>query len=263
NPPDADVARAVVARATRTPVVAALIGLSGLSGLSGGGLSGGGAEGPVVTSTLEAGAAAALGILGVSVPGDMAPLRAEVEAAGARLDDERTLVHGLFSGGTLCYESLDLLGRVLGEAVYSNTPLDKRHGLPAPDGAHVCLDLGEEEFTQGRPHPMIDPEARIERLREVGDRTDVAAVLLDVVLGYGAHEDPAGTLAPVCEEIIATGGPAIVTYVLGTDGDPQGLDAQRQRLRDAGCVVPPTAARAALAAAGLATRRPGLVDSLP
>lgn len=253
KPPDADVARAVIARATHTPVVAALIGLDGLDGTAP----------AVITSTLEAGAAAALSALGVSGPDDMAPLRAEVEKAGTRLGAARTLVHGLFSGGTLCYEALGLLGQVLGEPVYSNTPLDKSHGLPAPEGAHVCLDLGEEEFTQGRPHPMIDPEARIERLREVGGRADVACVLLDVVLGYGAHEDPAGTLAPVCEEIIANGGPAIVTYVVGTGGDPQGLDGQRRRLRDAGCVVPPTGARAALAAAALAMRRPGLVDSLP
>ncbi|MDQ6782628.1 MAG: protein FdrA, partial [Actinomycetota bacterium] len=238
KPPDADVARRVMARASATPVVAALIGLDTVDGINGI------RSDTVITSTLEAGAAAAVAALGGSTPDDMAALRAEIDAAGERLGDDQTLVHGLFSGGTLCYEALGLLAVVLGQPVYSNTPLDESHGLPAPDGTHVCLDLGEEEFTQGRPHPMIDPEARIERLREVGGRSDVAVVLLDVVLGYGAHDDPAGTLAPVCREIIAQGGPAIVTYVLGTDGDPQGLDDQRRRLRDAGCVVAPTGARA-------------------
>jgi FdrA protein len=156
-----------------------------------------------------------------------------------------------------------MLGPILGP-VYSNTPLDERFGLPAPEGAHVCLDLGEEEFTRGRPHPMIDPEARLERLEEAGGRADVAAVLVDVVLGYGAHDDPAGALVPACERLAEGGGPVVVAYVLGTDGDPQGLDAQRRKLSDAGCVVAPTAARAALAAAAVARREPALVkESLP
>ncbi|HYT40639.1 MAG TPA: protein FdrA, partial [Acidimicrobiia bacterium] len=153
-----------------------------------------------------------------------------------------------------------ILSGILGP-VYSNTPIRKEWGLPAPDGAHVCLDLGEEEFTKGRPHPMIDPEARIERLRIEGGRPDVAVVLLDVVLGYGAHDDPAGRLAPVCADIRAGGrGPAVVAYVLGTDGDPQGLAGQRATLAEAGCIVPLTAGRAALAAAALAARRPELVE---
>jgi FdrA protein len=154
-----------------------------------------------------------------------------------------------------------VLSERLGREVRSNTPLREGWGLPAPEGAHVCLDLGEEEYTKGRPHPMIDPEARIEHLRVEGARPDVAAVLLDVVLGYGAHDDPAGRLAPVCADIRAGGrGPAVVAYVLGTGSDPQGLDAQRATLAEAGCIVPPTAGRAALAAAALATRRPELVE---
>jgi FdrA protein len=101
---------------------------------------------------------------------------------------------------------------------------------------------------------MIDPEARIEMLREAGAEPDVAAILLDVVIGYGAHEDPAGQLAPACADIAAAGGPQVVAYVLGTEQDPQGFQQQRQILRDAGCIVTETAARAALAAAALASR---------
>jgi FdrA protein len=83
-------------------------------------------------------------------------------------------------------------------------------------------------------------------------------VILDVVLGYGAHDDPAGELAPVCAEITANGGPVIVVYVLGTEADPQGFDEQRQAFTDAGCVVTDTAARASLAAAAIASREPEL-----
>jgi FdrA protein len=253
KPPQEAVARAVIARASGTPVVAALIGLDALDGLP---------SGTEVTPTLEGGAAATMGVLGRQVPQETGALRSSVEGAMAALAPERTVVSGLYSGGTLCYEALGLLGKVLGP-VHSNIPLDKRYGLPAPAGASVCLDLGEEEYTQGRPHPMIDPEARLALLAEAGGRPDVAAILLDVVLGYGAHPDPAGTLAPACEAITGDGGPAVVAYVLGTEGDPQGLEAQRQRLRDAGCVVAPTGARAALAAAAIALRRPELVEQLP
>jgi FdrA protein len=130
--------------------------------------------------------------------------------------------------------------------------------VPAPSGSHIFLDLGEEEYTKGRPHPMIDPEARIEWLREAAGDDRLAVVLIDVVLGYGAHADPAGQLAPVCAEIAAKGA-KVVAYVLGTDQDPQGYDKQRATLREAGCTVAATNARASLAAAAIALRKPELV----
>jgi FdrA protein len=250
KPPSEAVARTVLAEAAGKRAVAALIGLADPIPTP---------DGVTLASTLEGGATTLLAALGLP-PLDLdAGLKAAVTAAVAGLPEERQLVRGLFSGGTLCYEALVILSRLLGP-VYSNTPIRKGWGLPAPDGAHVCLDLGEEEYTKGRPHPMIDPEARIEHLRVEGARPDVAVVLLDVVLGYGAHDDPAGRLAPVCADIRAGGvGPAVVAYVLGTESDPQDLAGQRAALAEAGCIVPPTAGRAALAAAALAARRADLV----
>jgi FdrA protein len=106
---------------------------------------------------------------------------------------------------------------------------------------------------------MIDPEARVEILRREGATPEVAAVILDVVLGHGSHPDPAGRLAPVCAAIHDGGrGPVVVAYVLGTDVDPQGLETQRATLAEAGCLIAPTAARASLVAAAVATRRPEL-----
>jgi FdrA protein len=125
----------------------------------------------------------------------------------------------------------------------------------------VCIDFGEEEYTRGRPHPMIDPEARAEPLREAGADLTVACILLDVVLGHGAHPDPAGELARERAAVAGRpGGPVVVAYVLGTDGDPQGLAAQREALAGAGCVLAPTAARGALLAAAVAGRRPDWVE---
>jgi FdrA protein len=250
KPPSVEVAHEVVAAAAGKKLVAALIGVPEDFAAP---------EGVVVTRTLEAGAVAAVRAAGGQVPDVTGGLVGRVGEIAAGLPAARTLVRGLFSGGTLCYESLVILSEVLGP-VYSNTPLDKAYGLPVPPGAHSCLDLGEEEYTKGRPHPMIDPEARIELLREQGADPSVAAIILDVVLGYGAHSDPAAELAPVCAAITAGGGPAIVVYVLGTEQDPQGLDAQRQAFTQAGCVVTETAARASLAAAALATRAPELAE---
>ena len=250
KPPSERVAHAVVdvARAGTTPFVAAMVGLEG------------GADfGVPVLPTLEQGVMAALAAVGLEAPDVTAGLEDAAATAGAALDPSRTLVRGLFSGGTLCYESLVILSRLLGP-VWSNTPLDHAYEVPAPDGAHVCLDLGEEEYTKGRPHPMIDPAARIEWILKEGARPDVAVVLLDVVLGHGSHPDPAGELAPACEEIRAGGaGPQVVAYVLGTEHDPQGFAAQVARMEAAGCIVTPTAARASLVAAAIALRQPDLV----
>jgi FdrA protein len=249
KPPAAEVAATVLASGGDTPLVAALIGL-------GPGFVA--PEGVVLADTLEAGVVATLRVLGRPAPDTASTVGPSVQEARHRLAARRTLVRGLFSGGTLCYESLVILGRVLGE-VRSNTPINKAWGVPAPPGSHQCLDLGEEEYTRGRPHPMIDAEARLDPLSEHGADPQVAAIILDVVLGHGANPDPAGVLAPACEAVMSGGGPQIVAYVLGTEQDPQGFAAQRDRLVQAGCIVTQTAARASLVAAAVATGEAALV----
>jgi FdrA protein len=241
KPPDQDVARTVIGASRGTPVVAACLGMSAPEG---------GLAGASLAATLEGGALRVAEILGRAVP-DLSGSPG-AEAAIARVGDGRTAVRGFFTGGTLCYEAQVILSQVLGP-VYSNIPLRKDLGLPAPAGAHVCLDLGEEEYTKGRPHPMIDPAARREIMREQALGPDVAAVLLDVVLGYGSHPDPAGEIAATCADIVA-GGAAVVCYVLGARGDQQGLDRQRAELAEAGAIVTQSAAQAARTAAAIAQR---------
>jgi FdrA protein len=249
KPPDPGVAAAVVAECRHTPLVAACVGMTAPDGQL---------AGAVLARTLEEGAMRVAGQLGRPVPDLAAGLRAAAEEAIRGLAETRTAVRGFFTGGTLCYEAQVVLRELLG-AVYSNIPLQAGHGLPAPAGAHVCLDLGEEEFTQGRPHPMIDPAARREIMQDRALGPEVAVVLLDVVLGYGSHSDPAGEIAGTCADIVS-GGAAVVAYVLGTRADPQGYDAQRAKLEDAGVIVTETAARAARTAAAIAARQPGLAD---
>jgi len=188
------------------------------------------------------------------------PLIEQLDAAIATLDKGRTRLSGLYSGGTLCYEAMTIASGYVGP-IYSNIPLDKSWKLEtAPAGGHTCLDLGEEEYTKGRPHPMIDTEARMGFLRDQAKDPTVAAVILDVVIGDGAHADPASVLAPVAAEVVKSGAPVIV-YVLGTDQDPQGFEAQRAAFRKAGCIVTETAARAALAASALVLRDSSIVNA--
>ncbi len=251
KPPSRAVAARLVERLGGKPTVIALLGLEGDLDVP---------DGVRVARTLEEAALLSLEAIGLPPPVRAAGIRTEVESAIGGLPRERVSVRGLFSGGTLCYESMVVLSAHLGP-IRSNTPLRDGWGLPAPKGAHICLDLGEEEYTRGRPHPMIDPEARAEMIVEQATDPSTAVILIDVVLGFGAHADPASVLAPVCAEATALpGGPAVVVYVLGTDLDPQGLDGQRHRFAEAGCLLAPTGARSALMAAAIAARRPELVE---
>lgn len=165
-------------------------------------------------------------------------------------------LRGLFSGGTLCYEAQVIWSDLLREPVLSNAPLRKENQLPdsTHSQGHTAVDLGEEEFTIGRPHPMIDNDLRIRRLRQEGRDPEVAAILLDVVLGHGAHPDPAGELGPVIthlRQVAREEGRELVMIasVTGTEGDPQGLSRQENALKEAGAVVCQSNASAARLAA--------------
>jgi FdrA protein len=152
-------------------------------------------------------------------------------------------LRGLFSGGTLAYEALLLLQDYV-PTVYSNVPLKEEHRLPNSmvSQAHTIVDLGEDEFTVGRLHPMMDNDLRIRRIQQESDDPEVAVILLDVVLGYGAHPDPASELAPAIAQARARAKEAgrlleVVAVVVGTDEDPQDMEAQRQQLQEAGAHV--------------------------
>lgn len=146
-------------------------------------------------------------------------------------------VRGLFSGGTLALEALLKLRGHL-DPLRSNLKVEGTSSLPDPhvSAGHVVLDLGADELTLGRPHPMIDNDLRLRRLRQEAGDPDVGLIMLDVVLGYGAHPDPASDLAPLIAE---TERPdlAVVVILIGTDEDPQGLEAQSERLEGAGALV--------------------------
>lgn len=204
-------------------------------------------EGIIFTRTLEEAAFAALG---KPVPELVFPKALDDRIA--KLDSQRKYMRGLFSGGTLCYESLVILDDKFD--IESNVPLRKELFLEAPTKGkkHCCVDLGEDEFTRGIPHPIIDTGLRGQRLEEDMRDPTCRVIMMDIVLGFGADPDPASKFAAIINRVrkdLPDGGPIIVCSVCGTDADPQSCAQQEKTLEDAGCFVFPTNAQAAKAVA--------------
>ncbi|MFQ5747254.1 MAG: acyl-CoA synthetase FdrA [Gemmatimonadota bacterium] len=148
-------------------------------------------------------------------------------------------LRGLFSGGTLALETLQAL-RGFVAPLHSNVAMAGIRPLADPGHceAHTILDLGADELTVGRPHPMIDNDLRLRRLRQEAEDPEVGIILLDVVLGDGAHPDPAAELAPaIAAALEPRGDLEIAALVVGTEADPQDLGAQIERLERAGAGV--------------------------
>jgi FdrA protein len=161
-------------------------------------------------------------------------------------------IRGYFTGGTLADEAWILLHALTG-AVYSNNQTDPAFVLadPRTSVGHTVVDLGDDVFTVGRPHPMIDPSTRTERIDAEAADDSIAVMLVDVVLGYGSHADPAGALVPslVAARAAAArrgGRLAVVASITGTPGDYQGYAQQKAKLAEAGVVVMPSNFQAAL-----------------
>ena len=157
-------------------------------------------------------------------------------------------LRGLFVGGTLCDEAMIVAAERLGP-IRSNIPLSPELALDSSltsDG-HLMVDFGDDQLTQGRAHPMIDPTLRLEHLARLAADPATGVLLLDVVLGHGAEPDPAALLAPALERAIASAGrplPVVVACV-GTEHDPQGLTRQATALAAAGAEVHLSNAQAA------------------
>ena len=196
--------------------------------------------GATPAATLEDAARAAVALCrgkgaGAKAPAVTPKLAAAGRSKARRFSKSQRLVRGLYSGGTLCQEAALIL---------------------SGGARHTTIDLGDDEFTVGRPHPMIDFRLRNERIVAAAKDGATAIILLDVVLGYGAHADPAGALVPAIAEATRAAaksgrGLAVVASVCGTPADPQGLAGQEKRLAEAGVLLAPSNAQAARLAASL------------
>jgi FdrA protein len=233
KPPEATVARVVLDRVakSRKPFTICFLGATGLALPAN----------ARAATTLKAAADASLGRTAGNGP------TSRVLANGG------TLVRGLFAGGTFCSEAQIVFAQA-GLPVASNVPVPGAAGLAGAKAAHVMIDLGDDEFTRGRPHPMIEPAVRERPLAAALADPAVGAILLDVVLGHGAHPDPAGHLAGILDG--RNGGPLVIASVTGTDADPQPRGAQVAKLEKAGVIVADSNAEAAEVAIAAIGRAP-------
>ena len=165
--------------------------------------------------------------------------------------ESQKYVRGLYTGGTLCDEAMLLSRRIIGE-VYGNAPLNPEFKLKDSwiSQENTFVDLGEDEFTVGRPHPMIDFTLRNKKIVEEAKDPSVAVILLDVVLGYGSNMQPGDELAPAIKEAIEIAKKdgrniTFVCSITGTDKDPQNRKKVKEQLEEAGAIVMPSNAAAA------------------
>ena len=158
--------------------------------------------------------------------------------AGSETPVNGPYLRGLFAGGTLSLEAVQV-AKTLISPLYSNLGTDGVLPLPDPtiSMGHTILDLGADEYTVGRLHPMMDQRLRIERLAQEAADPETGLILLDVVLGLGAHPDPAADLEPVLRDIKSQRDLPILVLVVGTDEDPQDLSTTVDRLAGAGATV--------------------------
>ena len=253
KPPAAAVAEELVAaaRAAGKPVVIDFIGYRAAEGQI---------DNVYFAATMDAAAALAVELAGFDEP--VADIAQAPFAPGQRY------LRGVFSGGTLAYEAQLILADYL-PAVYANAPLDKRFQLARATQSqeHTIVDLGEDEFTVGRLHPMMDNGLRVKRIQQEAEDPATAVLLLDVVLGYGSHPDPASDLAPAIDAARASAAGqgrhlAVVAVVVGTDADPQNMAGQIEQLTAAGVEVF-TSNEAAVRRAGQLARALNPVGGLP
>jgi FdrA protein len=241
--------------------------------------------------TLTEGAEAAVKLAGgesgrVPGAGELLKKQERLAAERAALAPSQRYVRALYSGGTLCYEAMLLLGEQVGRlplrspdsaAVDALASLETGIRTSAVAGplasnialhpdqllapgevyrGHTALDLGADEFTQGRPHPMIDPTVRLQYLARAAADPATAVILLDIVLGFCSHPDPAAAYVPTIARLRSEARAAgrslpVIVSLCGTEGDPQGLSRQRAALEAAGALVFESNVAAARAAASI------------
>jgi succinyl-CoA synthetase alpha subunit len=198
-------------------------------------------------STIDEAVALALAAAGVGAARTKSPADVHIAQLTAReprsWSKEQKYLRGLFAGGTFCYQSQQIL-RDAGIRVHSNAPLDANDKLADSNRSieHTVVDMGSEEYTLGRPHPMIDGSLRRQRILTEARDPQTAILLLDFVLGYNASMDPVGVLLDAIIEAKRTASAGgrnltVVASVCGTNEDPQDLDNQIKMLHEAGVLV--------------------------
>jgi FdrA protein len=261
KPPAPDIAAKVLAaaEASRKPVVVIFLGADAQSitrnGVYGANYLSQAAD--MAVGLLQKGAASAVPI---SLSNDM---QRTLSGLARAMAPSQRFVRGIFSGGTFCFEA-QLIHAAAGIQAFSNTPTDGNRRLEnnRKSSENTIIDMGDDEFTQGRPHPMIDPSQRDVRIQDEASDPTTAVILFDVVLGYGASDDPThgllGVIGSAKAKARAAGRTlAFVGYVCGTELDPQNRGTIVAGLKSAGVIVASSNAEAAAWSAAIIAERQG------
>jgi succinyl-CoA synthetase alpha subunit len=201
----------------------------------------------LIVESIEQAALAAIQLLGFAVNQELMRSSEEIESLarreGEKLKPDQRFVRAIFSGGSFCFESMALLSQSL-DNLHSNTPIPgvKKLADSLNSLENTFLDMGEDEFTRGRVHPMIDPTPISDRIRAEAKDPTVGVILFDIILGHGTHPDPASVLGPAVRDVKRESEKhnrhlVVTTHVCGTDGDPQGRIKQEEQLKKAGALV--------------------------
>lgn len=172
---------------------------------------------------------------GVSV---QAAYSVPIEAPSVELKPEQISIQGLYAGGTLAAEAAMLIA----DALQLQDGLIHESGYVLRSNGHSIVDLGDDMYTQGKPHPMIDPATRIQHIENAAADPSTAVILFDVVLGYGGHDDMASVLAPAIGKAAAKAREEgrnlyFVAALCGTHQDPQSYTEQKRKFEEAGVIV--------------------------
>jgi len=183
-----------------------------------------------------------------------------VEGEISKLTESQNYIKGLFCGGTLTAEALSVLREEV-KGVKSNVAKKEEEKLSdtATADTHILLDMGDDEFTKGKPHPMIEPNLRNERILREAENPNTAALLLDFELGYGSHPDPVGQSLETlikAKEIAEKAGRylPVIAYICGTSSDIQNLKEQEAKLNNIGVITLDSNAQASKAAGLIANK---------
>ena len=250
KPPAPEVAERVLAEAAKAgkPVVVNFLGTDPKDVAR---------KGVHAVRTLEDAARAAVALARGEKPRESYAETPVLPAGLPKFADSQHYVRGLYSGGTFCYEATLLLGDLLA-GVHSNTPTRGARELVDvwQSHDHALVDLGDDVFTRGRPHPMIDYRLRTERIVKEAEDPQTAVILLDVVLGYGSHMDPASEFVPAIHRARAAAAAqarnlVFVGQICGTAADPQDLARQTRALTEAGMLLAESNAEAVRLAAAI------------
>ncbi|MBI37644.1 MAG: hypothetical protein CL568_08695 [Alphaproteobacteria bacterium] len=198
-----------------------------------------------ITETLEDAARTALSLSSNSIEKNIAHKNEtrilELLNHVPKVSNNGRYLRALYSGGTFCYEALSLLNGKL-EELHSNIAFPKSTLMSNPweSRGHTLLDLGDDLFTRGKAHPMIDFSIRNERLMEEASDPETAVILFDIVLGHCAHTDPSSAIVPIIDQIKSNKEnppPLMIGFICGTEGDPQNLFSQKSNLKKAGVLL--------------------------